>query len=55
MGQEQYRSGKGEKMEEKEATPAKDRATAGEFERRIENNPAMKWGSGKPNPASKPT
>jgi hypothetical protein len=54
MGQEQYKTGKSEKMEEK-TPPAseKDRASA-TFERSIENTPAMKWG-GKQAPLSKPT
>jgi hypothetical protein len=56
MGQLQYRNddmgGKG--RQDKEAPIEKDRATAS-FERRIENNPAMKWKDSKPAPVSRPT
>jgi hypothetical protein len=54
MGQEQPRTGEGRKMQEKVATPEKDRTNA-KFERRIENTPAMSWKDSKPDPLSKPT
>lgn len=55
MGQEQPKTGKDEKMQEKTPPSSeKDRATVPGFDDRMENNPAMKWG-GKQAPASRPT
>lgn len=54
MGQQQYKTGDSQKMQEKE-TPAseKDRAVISKFDDRMQNNDAMKY-SGKQKPASRP-
>lgn len=53
MGQQQYKTGDGQSMQEKVATPDQDRAKVSNFAPKTENNDALKF-KGKPSPLSKP-
>lgn len=53
MGQEQYKTGAAQKMQEKTQPQEADRAVVKNFAPRTENNDALKF-HGKPTPLSKP-